>query len=67
MSTYVTLASFTEQGLRNIKDTVKRSEMVRKAAADASDKARAEARLVQEQRQAEELARNPGPATGRSA
>ena len=35
MATYVTLAKFTEQGLRNIKDTVKRSEAVRKAAADA--------------------------------
>lgn len=35
MTTYVTLAKFTEQGLRNIKDTVKRSEVVRKAAADA--------------------------------
>jgi uncharacterized protein with GYD domain len=34
MATYVTLAKFTEQGLRNIKDTVKRSEAVRKAAAD---------------------------------
>ena len=26
MATYVTLYNFTEQGLRNIKDTVKRAE-----------------------------------------
>lgn len=38
MATYVTLAKFTEQGLRTIKDTVKRSEAVRKGAADAGGK-----------------------------
>ncbi len=34
MATYVTLFKFTEQGLRNIKDTVKRTEAAKKAAAD---------------------------------
>ena len=33
MTTYVTLLNFTEQGLKTIKDTVKRSEVVKKAAA----------------------------------
>jgi uncharacterized protein with GYD domain len=33
MTTYVTLFNFTEQGLKNIKDTVKRSEAAKKAAA----------------------------------
>jgi uncharacterized protein with GYD domain len=31
MTTYVTLYNFTEQGLRNIKDTVKRVEAAKKA------------------------------------
>ena len=31
MATYVTLYNFTEQGLRNIKDTVKRAESAKKA------------------------------------
>jgi uncharacterized protein with GYD domain len=35
MPTYVTLANFTEQGLRGIKDTVNRSEAVRKAAGES--------------------------------
>lgn len=35
MATYVTLYNFTDQGLRNIKDTVKRSEAVKKAATAA--------------------------------
>jgi uncharacterized protein with GYD domain len=33
MATYVTLYNFTEQGLRNIKDTTKRVEVAKKAAA----------------------------------
>ena len=33
MATYVTLYNFTEQGLRTIKDTVKRVEAAKKAAA----------------------------------
>ena len=33
MTTYVTLFNFTEQGLKNIKDTVKRTEAAKKAAA----------------------------------
>jgi uncharacterized protein with GYD domain len=32
MATYVTLCNFTEQGLRNIKDTIKRVEAAKKAA-----------------------------------
>ena len=35
MATYVTLYTFTDQGLKNIKDTVKRAEAVKKAAAAA--------------------------------
>jgi uncharacterized protein with GYD domain len=35
MSTYVTLYTFTDQGLKTIKDTVKRAEAVKKAAAAA--------------------------------
>jgi uncharacterized protein with GYD domain len=35
MATYVTLYTFTEQGLKTIKDTVKRVEAVKKAAAAA--------------------------------
>jgi uncharacterized protein with GYD domain len=31
MATYVTLYNFTEQGLRNIKDTIKRVEAAKKA------------------------------------
>jgi uncharacterized protein with GYD domain len=33
MATYVTLYNFTDQGLKNIKDTVKRTETAKKAAA----------------------------------
>jgi uncharacterized protein with GYD domain len=33
MATYVTLYNFTEQGLKNIKDSVKRTEAAKKAAA----------------------------------
>ena len=33
MTTYVTLFNFTEQGLKNIKDTVKRTEAAKNAAA----------------------------------
>ncbi|SDQ89904.1 Uncharacterized protein, contains GYD domain [Rhizobiales bacterium GAS191] len=32
MATYVTLYNFTEQGIRNIKETVKRAEAVKNAA-----------------------------------
>jgi len=32
MTTYVTLYNFTEQGLKTIKDTVKRTEVAKKAA-----------------------------------
>jgi uncharacterized protein with GYD domain len=35
MATYVTLYNFTEQGLRNIKDTVKRVDAAKKAASEA--------------------------------
>ena len=35
MATYVTLYTFTDQGLKNIKDTVKRAEAAKKAAAAA--------------------------------
>jgi len=35
MATYVVLGHFTEQGIRAVKDTVKRSEAVRKAAKEA--------------------------------
>ncbi|MGA2636254.1 GYD domain-containing protein [Methylocella sp.] len=34
MPTYVTLYTFTEQGLRTIKDTVKRAKTAKKAASD---------------------------------
>jgi uncharacterized protein with GYD domain len=34
MTTYVTLYNFTEQGLRNIKDTVKRVEAAEQAASE---------------------------------
>jgi uncharacterized protein with GYD domain len=34
MATYVTLFNFTEQGLRNIKDTVKRAEAAKKAGSE---------------------------------
>jgi uncharacterized protein with GYD domain len=32
MATYITLARFTDQGLKNVKDTTKRAEAVREAA-----------------------------------
>ena len=32
MATYIVLSNFTDQGVRNVKDTTKRSEGVRKAA-----------------------------------
>ena len=35
MATYVTLFNFTEQGSRNIKDTVKRLEAAKKAASQS--------------------------------
>ena len=35
MATYVTLYNFTDQGIRNVKDTVKRAEAVKQAAAQA--------------------------------
>ena len=34
MTTYVTLYNFTDQGIKNIKDTVKRTETATKAAAE---------------------------------
>jgi uncharacterized protein with GYD domain len=34
MATYVTLFSFTEQGLRDIKDTVKRAETAKRAGSE---------------------------------
>jgi len=40
MATYVTLYNFTEQGFRNIKDTVKRAEAARMAGADIGIKLR---------------------------
>jgi hypothetical protein len=33
MATYVTLYNFTDQGLKNIKDTLKRTEAAKKAGA----------------------------------
>jgi len=38
MARYVTLYNFTEQGLRNIKDTVKRAEAAKKAGSEAGIK-----------------------------
>jgi uncharacterized protein with GYD domain len=38
MATYVTLFNFTDQGARSIKDTVKRAEAAKKAAAAAGAK-----------------------------
>lgn len=35
MPTYVVLGNFTEQGIRNVKDTVKRSDAVKEAAQKA--------------------------------
>jgi len=35
MATYIVLGNFTEQGIRNIKDTVKRADMVKEAAQKA--------------------------------
>lgn len=32
MATYITLASFTDQGIRNVQDTTKRADAVKKAA-----------------------------------
>lgn len=33
MGTYIALASFTDQGIRNVRDTVKRADAVKEAAA----------------------------------
>jgi len=38
MARYVTLYNFTEQGLRNIKDTVKRAEAAKKAGSEVGIK-----------------------------
>ena len=38
MATFVTLYNFTDQGLRNIKDTVKRAEAIKEAAGKAGVK-----------------------------
>jgi len=35
MATFIALGSFTEQGIRNVKDTVKRADMVKEAAQKA--------------------------------
>jgi len=35
MATYIVLGNFTEQGIRNVKDTVKRADMVKEAAKKA--------------------------------
>jgi uncharacterized protein with GYD domain len=35
MATYVTLYNYTDQGIRSVKDTVKRAEAVKQAAAQA--------------------------------
>ena len=35
MPTFVALGNFTDQGIRNVKDTVKRADMVKEAAAKA--------------------------------
>lgn len=35
MATFITLGTFTDQGIRNVKDTVKRADMVREAAKKA--------------------------------
>lgn len=35
MATYIALGNFTDQGIRNVKDTVKRADMVREAAQKA--------------------------------
>jgi uncharacterized protein with GYD domain len=35
MATYVTLYNYTDQGIRNVKDTVKRAEAVKQVAAQA--------------------------------
>jgi uncharacterized protein with GYD domain len=32
MATYIALSNFTEQGIRNVKDSVKRAELVKEAA-----------------------------------
>jgi len=35
MATFIALGNFTEQGIRNVKDTVKRADMVKEAAQKA--------------------------------
>ena len=35
MATFIALGSFTDQGIRNVKDTVKRADMVKEAAQKA--------------------------------
>jgi uncharacterized protein with GYD domain len=35
MATYITLYNYTDQGIRNVKDTVKRAEAVKQVAAQA--------------------------------
>ena len=35
MATFIALGNFTDQGIRNVKDTVKRADMVREAAQKA--------------------------------
>lgn len=35
MATYVTLYNFTDQGIRNVKDTIKRAEAAKQAATEA--------------------------------
>jgi uncharacterized protein with GYD domain len=35
MATFIALSSFTDQGIRNVKDTVKRADMVKEAAQKA--------------------------------
>jgi uncharacterized protein with GYD domain len=38
MATYITLASFTDQGVRNVKDTTKRAEAVKELAESSAPK-----------------------------
>ena len=35
MATFIALSNFTDQGIRNVKDTVKRADMVKEAAQKA--------------------------------
>jgi uncharacterized protein with GYD domain len=35
MATYIVLANFTDQGIRNVKETIKRADMVKEAAQKA--------------------------------